>query len=334
MIDVFISYRRADTASAAKMIYEYLCEELDTESVFMDISEANPTASLAEVLERVRKCDVLLVLIGRNWIEELAKRQQNPDNPDLVFQEIMMGLTTDGVLVIPVAINDADLPPETMLPPQITSLAQRIAERVSENANKFDNDMAKLLRRIKLRHARFAGATRVHQRLPDELLFRRIQRAKVTIRIMCIWTARWRELFEPMFEALKANKDVKIQILLLDPENPCAVQRSRDLGERDEFTAEMIRENINDLKGFAKKLHDVGIDPNRIELKLYNATPTRILYMADEYVLIGSHPVGKFAFRAPHIEVYGGETEMFKNMDDHFVNLWSSGAHSRIEPLI
>ncbi|MCA9909187.1 MAG: toll/interleukin-1 receptor domain-containing protein, partial [Anaerolineae bacterium] len=294
MIDIFISYRHDDVPETVRSIDDYLCAHFDADTVKIDYRSTEH--DIKQMMDHVRTSDVLLVVIGRNWINILEEKQNDEGNDDHVRDEIHTGLTTDGVLVIPVIIDDLKRhhPPAQMLPDEIKALAYKKEHLVRDDSAHFENDMAALVARIKERHARYGGALRVAEKMPVELLDNRIAKAKERVRIMCIWSSRWFSLRESLLTAMR--RGAVVQVLVLDPANDALCrQRDRDLNEPEGFTKQHIEQNIRELESIAERAAHLGLDRSHFQIKLYSATPSRVLYMVDEMVLIGSHPVGQLS---------------------------------------
>jgi hypothetical protein len=67
--NVFINYRREDSAGHAGRLYDPLSERFGDDHVFMDVDAIDPGEDFAEVVEqKVGSCDVLIALIGRSWV--------------------------------------------------------------------------------------------------------------------------------------------------------------------------------------------------------------------------------------------------------------------------
>src|SRR5262245_52485603 len=67
---VFISYRRDDSAGHAGRLHDRLEREFDRNLLFMDVDKIPLGADFIDVINgEVAKCDVLLAIIGPNWIE-------------------------------------------------------------------------------------------------------------------------------------------------------------------------------------------------------------------------------------------------------------------------
>jgi hypothetical protein len=77
MVKIFISYRRDDAAGHAGHIRTLLEPEFGSDAVFLDVDHIPPGGKFGEVLAReVAKCDLLLALIGRDWlIDRTGKRR-------------------------------------------------------------------------------------------------------------------------------------------------------------------------------------------------------------------------------------------------------------------
>jgi hypothetical protein len=66
---IFISYRREDTRWAARSLRERLSAHFNTKQVFMDIGGIGLGDDFVKKIETtVENCDVLIALIGNNWL--------------------------------------------------------------------------------------------------------------------------------------------------------------------------------------------------------------------------------------------------------------------------
>jgi hypothetical protein len=67
---VFISYRRDDSEVFAGRVYDRLEREFGREALFMDVDAIPLGLNFAKILrDEVAKCDVLLAVIGPNWLD-------------------------------------------------------------------------------------------------------------------------------------------------------------------------------------------------------------------------------------------------------------------------
>ena len=108
----------------------------------MDISSIEPGADFVkEINKRVDQCEVLLAVIGPNWLgvsDNYGKRRL--DNPnDFVRLEITRAMERD-IRVIPLLIDDAPMPPAEAMPEPLQPLAGRNAITLGHTTNEQDLD--------------------------------------------------------------------------------------------------------------------------------------------------------------------------------------------------
>jgi hypothetical protein len=143
---IFISYRRQETAYPANSLYKRLAERYGHDQVFMDVDTIKPGDDfVATITTAVNSCDVLLALIGDRWLTITdSEGQRRIDDPhDFVRLEIETALAHD-VRVIPLLVDGATMPRAADLPTSIAGLAFRQALELSPN--RFDLDLDRLLK--------------------------------------------------------------------------------------------------------------------------------------------------------------------------------------------
>ena len=134
---VFISYRREDTAPAAGRVYDRMCRLLSKQNVFFDVS----TISGGEIYDRkimseIERSEAVLVFIGKSWLTSGGRaRLQEPD--DYVRAEVRAALGRP-ILVLPVLVDGAQMPPPDQLPDDIRALSTRNALLLRHES--FDGD--------------------------------------------------------------------------------------------------------------------------------------------------------------------------------------------------
>jgi hypothetical protein len=143
---IFISYRREETSYPAGWLFDRLAERFGAGQVFKDVDSIELGDDFVEVITRaVGSCDVLLALIGDEWLTITdahgRRRLENPD--DFVRLEIEAALTR-GVRVIPILVDGANMPHADELPDSLAKLVRRQALELSPN--RFDFDTSRLLR--------------------------------------------------------------------------------------------------------------------------------------------------------------------------------------------
>jgi TIR domain/WD domain, G-beta repeat len=143
---VFMCYRRDDAAYPAGWLFERLASHLGRDKIFHDVDSIELGDDFAEVISRaVGSCDVLLVLIGNQWltVTDPAGRRRLDDPSDFVRLEIEAALARN-VLVIPVLVGGARMPQIGELPASLARLARRQALELSPV--RFESDTARLLK--------------------------------------------------------------------------------------------------------------------------------------------------------------------------------------------
>lgn len=142
---VFLSYRRQDMPGYAGRLYDDLVEHLGRDGVFWDIDTIRPGSDFTNVIhDALDRCDVLLALIGPNWLsvtgEDGRRRLDDPD--DFVRREVGAALER-GVPVLPVLVHRADMPAADELPAPLADLARRQAFDLSDR--RWDDDLDDLV---------------------------------------------------------------------------------------------------------------------------------------------------------------------------------------------
>src|SRR4051812_27579397 len=100
---VFISYRRADSIAETGRIYDQLVADFGPGAVFKDV-DSIPVGSdfPAVIADAVKRCPVVLVVIGLHWLDAADAAGRRLDDPtDFVRLEIEAGLQR-AACVIPV----------------------------------------------------------------------------------------------------------------------------------------------------------------------------------------------------------------------------------------
>ena len=141
--NIFISYRRDDSAGYTRAISDQLAQRFSKERIFMDVDSIEPGLPFDQVIENaVGRCDVLLAMIGKRWLEPRDGGGPRVNDPrDFVRIEIAAALSRN-IRVIPVLLEGATMPAEDALPEPLRPLALRNAIEVSNT--RFGSDVARL----------------------------------------------------------------------------------------------------------------------------------------------------------------------------------------------
>jgi hypothetical protein len=126
MPNIVISYRRDDSPGTVGWIHEKLSNHYGANSVFRDIDSVAYAIDFRKSIGRaLRRCDVMLALVGPRWTGGTAGNPSRiQETNDWVRVEIETALQLD-VPIIPVLIDGAKMPPAEELPDTIRELAFR-----------------------------------------------------------------------------------------------------------------------------------------------------------------------------------------------------------------
>src|SRR5215472_10389883 len=126
---IFISYRHSEDGMAAGWLVERLAAHFGKDQVFKDVDSIQLGDDFVKVIaDAVGRCDVLLALIGRQWLtitDDYGRRRL--DNPqDFVRLEIEAALKRD-IRLISVLFEGTPMPRADEVPPSLAALANRQA---------------------------------------------------------------------------------------------------------------------------------------------------------------------------------------------------------------
>lgn len=147
---IFINYRRGDDPGYTGRLFDRLQDVFESDQLFLDIDNIAPGLDFVRVLsERISECDIVLAVIGKNWIDarypDGARRLDDPD--DFVRVEIASALSQNK-RVIPVLVGDASMPRPEELPEVLRPLSRRKAVRLTHE--RFRSDAQGLIKALQL----------------------------------------------------------------------------------------------------------------------------------------------------------------------------------------
>ncbi len=145
---IFINYRRDDSSSAARLIFDRLKQHFGPDRIFIDIDKIELGVDFVRRIEEaVGKSEVLVVVIGRHWLtstnEQGQRRLEDPN--DFVRLEIATALEK-GTPVIPALVDGADMPREDDLPDILKPLPRQNGLEIGHT--RFDTDVNRLINGI------------------------------------------------------------------------------------------------------------------------------------------------------------------------------------------
>lgn len=132
MARVFISYRRRDNPYVAGILRDALQDRFGIDEVFFDLDNIPFGVDFRRyIADAVGSCDVLLVVIGDQWLHltDDQGRRRLEDPSDFVRIEIEAALKRD-IPVVPVLVEDARMPAASELPESVRDIAFRNAAEI------------------------------------------------------------------------------------------------------------------------------------------------------------------------------------------------------------
>ena len=139
---IFITYRRQDSAYPAGWLYDRLAERFGADQIFKDVDSIELGDDFVETITNaVGSCDILLALIGQEWLDVAAPdgTRRLDDADDFVRLEIEAALERK-VLLIPILVDGALMPRGDQLPPSIAPMVRRQALELSPTRFRADTE--------------------------------------------------------------------------------------------------------------------------------------------------------------------------------------------------
>lgn len=146
MARLFISYRRTDTGAYTTSLKDVLAG-FQFDSVFLDRDDIALSSNFGDrIRAELGKCDAVLVLIGKSWLQpDAAGKRRIDDVADMVHREISIALAI-GKPVFPVLFDGARMPAASEVPDDLAALASTNAYEI--NGNYLQRDVTDLASRI------------------------------------------------------------------------------------------------------------------------------------------------------------------------------------------
>jgi TonB family protein len=125
---IAISYRREDSLPIAGRLYDRLQAKFGKKNVFMDFDSIPPGADFRQhIKQNIEQSNLVIAMIGPHWLGQQPDASRRIDNlADFVRLEITYALE-GGIPVIPLLINNTQMPKPEILPLDIQELAFRHA---------------------------------------------------------------------------------------------------------------------------------------------------------------------------------------------------------------
>jgi hypothetical protein len=124
---IFLSYRRADSAPVTGVIREHLVHRFGRSAVFMDIDSIPLGVNFrAHIVSTLAQCKACLAIIGPAWVDARddrgARRLEDIDDPIRIELEVAMRIDRR---VIPILVDGAGMPRREDLPEAMRMLCSQ-----------------------------------------------------------------------------------------------------------------------------------------------------------------------------------------------------------------
>lgn len=143
MAGVFISYRQSDSKGWVDFLRNELAEVFDADQIFLDRDTLAAGSWREQINAAVAQCDVTLLVIGPKWLDDTNHRRLM-EPTDVHRNEIAAALGRPGMRMIPVLVDEAQMPRAEQLPQDLLPLLECQARRFSSTAAHREADMTGL----------------------------------------------------------------------------------------------------------------------------------------------------------------------------------------------
>ena len=133
MNNIFLCYRRADTAGWAGRLHVDLASKFPHITVFKDIENIPVGADWdAYIANALASCKVLIALMGPDWLAPDGQGHRRVDDPEDVLRIEIATALKRNLLVIPALVGGATLPGQHELPADLKPLLRRHAHELTD----------------------------------------------------------------------------------------------------------------------------------------------------------------------------------------------------------
>ncbi|MCL4253856.1 MAG: formylglycine-generating enzyme family protein [Anaerolineae bacterium] len=137
-LTLFVNYRRADDKVFVELLRTHFMFRYGQDNVFMDFDTIPPFADFAEFIkDRVRASDVLVMMIGKNWLK-LLKDKEAKGEPDYVRMELEEALKHN-IPIAPILIQGAQLPDKNDVPASLQPIWSLNIPAINEGRDLLNN---------------------------------------------------------------------------------------------------------------------------------------------------------------------------------------------------
>ncbi|MFC3966162.1 toll/interleukin-1 receptor domain-containing protein [Nocardia jiangsuensis] len=148
MTKIFLNYRIADSAYAVREISKQMAERFGRDNIFRDDDSLRlGTLYARRIRKALEQADLLVAVIGPHWLDasDTTGNRRLDDREDWVRLELATAYRRE-TPVIPVLLDDTELPAVDQLPPDIRDLGRSQFWRIRQRT--MDSDIDDLIDRM------------------------------------------------------------------------------------------------------------------------------------------------------------------------------------------
>lgn len=174
------------------------------------------------------------------------------------------------------------------------------------------------------------ATTHEHPRLDWDAFIEHAAGSRKVLSILTTWTNLLDDPYRHRFlSAMRTalNRNVLVQILLLDPTSKAADVRSEELHWREDVSG-AIMANLRHLEQFRAELNE-RTRP-QLQVRVYSASPSVLFYRWDNMAYISFFAIGKLAEDAPKLETFV-TTPWAYFVQRRFEEIWEDAATASLD---
>jgi oligopeptide transport system substrate-binding protein len=192
---LFICYRRSDSADIAGRLYDRLASHFGRDAIFKDVDSIPLGIDFRVHVEgTLKQCNVVLVIIGRHWLETTTAEgtRRLDDETDYVRIEIQTALARE-IPIVPILVHDAHVPKVSELPAPLQGLAHRNGAAIRADPH-FNADVSFVIGRLEKAMRPRPPSARISPAKWRRIFFSAVVAAAITYGGVYgwRWVAEWR----------------------------------------------------------------------------------------------------------------------------------------------
>ncbi|MBX7109010.1 MAG: toll/interleukin-1 receptor domain-containing protein [Chitinophagales bacterium] len=140
---LYISYHPDDKGFVGRLRL-YIQEHLPA----LEVKQSNPQTTAATIDSIIRDMDVVLVVIGKNWLRTVKQSATILNAPgDYVNRELTAALKNTHIRIAPLLIDEARMPGKQDIPPSLTAFATIHAATIRNTS--FEKDVMQVVEMLR-----------------------------------------------------------------------------------------------------------------------------------------------------------------------------------------